>query len=60
MKARAELTSAVHLQLRVAYQAHLDAQPPTCSMDDKGAAFANWLRAREVSFSRGDVSRKEP
>ncbi len=52
------LTPERQLELRMAYQAHLDAQPPTCSMDDKVAAFADWLAARDVSFSLKDVSRK--
>jgi len=58
MKTWAELTPEEQLALRMEYQAHLDAQPPTCSMDDKVTAFANWLASRDVAFSRGDVSRK--
>lgn len=58
MKAWAELTAAEQLALREAYQGHLDTQPPTCSMDDKVTAFANWLAARDVAFSLKDVSRK--
>ena len=60
MKAWTDLTAEAQLVLRVAYQAHLDAQPPTCSMDDKVTAFADWLAHRDVSFSQADVSRKEP
>ncbi|MCB1355997.1 MAG: hypothetical protein KDK53_05695 [Maritimibacter sp.] len=58
MKAWAELTAAEQLALREAYQAHLDTLPPTCSMDDKVTAFANWLADRDVAFSLKDVSRK--
>ena len=58
MKAWAELTPDEQLALRLAYQAHLDTQPRSCSMDDKVTAFANWLASRDVSFSREDVSRK--
>jgi len=60
MKTWADLTEAEQLELRLAYQAHLDAQPPTCSMDDKVTAFADWLAKRDVAFSLRDVSRKEP
>ena len=60
MKAWAELTADQQLALRTAYQAHLDTLPPTCSMDDKVAAFAAWLADRDVGFSPADVSRKEP
>ena len=59
MKAWAELTAAEQLALRLAYQAHLDGLPPTCAMDDKVAAFADWLAARDVAFSLADVSRKD-
>mgnify|MGYP001057670491 CR=1 FL=1 len=60
MTAWADLTQAAQLELRIADQAHFDAQPPRCSMDDKVAAFANWLRQSDARFSREDVSRKEP
>ncbi|MEJ1992493.1 MAG: hypothetical protein P8X50_12565 [Maritimibacter sp.] len=58
MRAWGDLTSEEQLELRLAYQAHLDSQPRTCSMDDKISAFANWLVAREVLFSREDLSRR--
>lgn len=58
MKAWQELTSGEQLQLRLDYQAHLDSLPPTCNLDDKVAAFAKWLSARDVAFSLQDVSRK--
>ena len=58
MKAWADLTAAEQLELRIAYQAHLDAQPPSCSMDDKVTAFANWLALRDVRSSHEDVSRR--
>lgn len=58
MKAWAELTADEQLALREAYQVHLDTLPPTCSMDDKVTAFANWLATRDVAFSLKDVSRR--
>ncbi|MCB1337339.1 MAG: hypothetical protein KDK10_07775 [Maritimibacter sp.] len=58
MKAWKELDAEAQLKLRLDYQAHLDRQPKTCSLDDKVAAFAEWLAARDVAFSREDVSRK--
>jgi hypothetical protein len=56
MKAWGDLTSEEQLKLRLDYQAHLDTLPPSCSLDDKVAAFADWLATREVAFSRADVS----
>lgn len=53
-----DLTSDEQLQLRLAYQAHLDSLPPSCSLDDKVSAFAAWLAARDVAFSIEDVSPK--
>lgn len=53
-----ELTSEKQLQLRMDYQAHLDSLPPTCSLDDKVSAFAEWLASRDVAFSIEDVSPK--
>ncbi len=58
MKAWTDLTADEQLQLRLDYQAHLDTLPKTCSLDDKVAAFADWLATREVAFSREDLSRK--
>ena len=58
MKAWAELTADELLALREAYQVYLDTLPPTCSMDDKVTAFANWLATRDVAFSLKDVSRR--
>ena len=58
MKAWKELTADEQLQLRLDYQAHLDTLPPTCSLDDKVSAFAEWLAQRDVAFSAGDLSRK--
>jgi hypothetical protein len=60
MKAWAELSSDDQLRLRLAYQAHLDSLPPTCNLDDKVAAFADWLARHDVAFSLEDVSRKQP
>lgn len=53
-----ELTPEKQLQLRMDYQAHLDSLPPTCSLDDKVSAFAEWLASRDVAFSIEDVSPK--
>jgi len=53
-----DLTPDQQLQLRMDYQAHLDSLPPTCSLDDKVTAFANWLASRDVAFSIEDVSPK--
>jgi hypothetical protein len=58
MKAWKDLTADEQLQLRLDYQAHLDTLPPTCALDDKVAAFADWLAARDVAFSLADVSRR--
>ncbi len=55
----AELTAETQLDLRIAYQAHLDTLPPSCSLDDKVTAFATWLAARDVGFSAEDVSRRQ-
>lgn len=60
MKAWGELTAEEQLRLRIDYQAHLDSLPPTCSLDDKVKAFADWLATRDVAFSLEDVSRKRP
>ena len=50
-----ELTGARQTELRVAYQAELDALPPTCSLETKVARFARWLAGRGVSFSMADM-----
>jgi hypothetical protein len=55
-----DLTPEQQLQLRMDYQAHLDSLPPTCSLDDKVAAFAAWLASRDVAFSIEDVSPRRP
>lgn len=43
--------------LRSAYQTELDAQPLTCSLDQKMARFAAWLAERGVSFTWDDLRR---
>ncbi len=58
MRAWGDLTSEEQLELRLAYQAHLDRLPRSCSLDDKVAAFADWLAGHDVAFSRDDLSRK--
>lgn len=58
MKSWSDLNPDEQLDLRMAYQAHLDTLPPTCSLDDKITAFARWLAERDVRFSSDDVSRK--
>lgn len=58
MKTWHDLSSDEQLQLRLDYQAYLDSLPPTCSLDDKVAAFAMWLAERDVSFSAEDLRRK--
>lgn len=60
MRAWKDLSEAEKLQLRMDYQAHLDSLPPTCSLDDKVSAFAEWLASRDVAFSIEDVSPKRP
>jgi len=53
-----QLDAREQLQLREAYGHYLDSLPPTCSLDDKVSAFANWLASRDVAFSIDDVSPK--
>jgi len=45
------------LALRNDYQAELDVQPLTCSLDEKMARFTKWLEERGVSFSMDDLRR---
>ena len=53
------LDAEAQLALRLDYQAHLDSLPPTCSLDDKVAAFADWLARRGIAFEMSDLSRKQ-
>lgn len=58
MRLWSELSPTEQLELREAYQKVLDAEPRTCSMDEKVARFSNWLAARQIAFSAEDISRK--
>lgn len=58
MKPWRDLTSDEQLKLRLDYQAYLDTLPPTCSLDDKVAAFAGWLAEQGVAFSAEDLRRR--
>jgi len=60
MKNWADLDPEAQLKLQVAYQAHLDLQPRTCSMDEKIARFSAWLGARDVAFGAADLKRRAP
>ncbi len=54
----AELDEETRLQLREDYQAELDANPRTCSLDEKMARFTEWLAGRGVSFTMEDLRRR--
>lgn len=54
----AELDDKTRLRLRQDYQAELDANPRTCSLDEKMARFTNWLADRGVSFTMDDLRRR--
>jgi len=47
------------MRLRTDYQAELDKQPLTCSLDEKMARFTKWLAERGVSFTTDDLRRKK-
>ena len=51
----ASLSADEQLALRNDYQSELDAQPLTCSLDEKMARFTNWLAERGVAFSMDDL-----
>jgi len=54
----AELDEDARLKLRQDYQAELDANPRTCSLDEKMARFTEWLSERGVSFTVDDLRRR--
>jgi hypothetical protein len=43
-------------ELQIAYQAELDALPPTCSLETKVERFARWLADQGVAFTMDDMS----
>jgi len=53
------LSAEEQTALRSAYQAELDKEPLTCSLDTKVERFARWLAARGVSFSMDDLRRRK-
>jgi hypothetical protein len=54
----ASLDDKTRLELRRDYQAELDTQPTTCSLDEKMARFTAWLETRGVSFTMEDLRRR--
>ena len=44
------LDDDARIKLRMAHEAWLDSQPPTCSLDTKMTRFVHWLAGRGVSF----------
>lgn len=52
-----DLGSDEQLELRMAYQSELDANPLTCSLEEKTARFTRWLAERGISFSADDLRR---
>ena len=54
----AELSPDERLALQRDYQAELDTQPLTCSLDEKMARFTKWLAERGVSFTMDDLRRR--
>ena len=54
----AALDEDARLALRRDYQAELDSQPTTCSLDEKMARFTAWLETRGVSFTMEDLRRR--
>ena len=53
-----DLPEARQQELLAAYQAELDAQPPTCSLETKVVRFANWLAGQGVAFSKDDLVKR--
>lgn len=58
MRAWPDLSPDEQLALRLDYQKVLDAEPRTCSMDEKVARFAGWLASQDIRFTTDDISRK--
>lgn len=54
----ADLDEKAQTALRIDYQAELDANPRTCSLDEKMARFTKWLAERGVSFTMEDLRRR--
>lgn len=54
----AALDDDKRLELRRDYQAEIDRQPLTCSLDEKMARFTAWLAERGVSFTMDDLKRR--
>ncbi len=54
----AALDKETQTRLRLDYQAELDANPRTCSLDEKMARFTEWLAGRGVSFTMDDLRRR--
>lgn len=55
LKSWSALTPQEQLALRQDYQAEIDKQPLTCSIDEKVARFTAWLAERGVAFSTEDL-----
>lgn len=53
-----DLDKDEQLRLRLDYQAVLDEEPRTCSLDEKTARFTGWLAGRGVAFSPDDLPRR--
>jgi hypothetical protein len=54
----ADLDAEARLKLQRDYQAELDTQPLTCSLDEKMDRFTKWLAERGVSFTMEDLRRR--
>ena len=54
----AALDAEARLALQRDYQAELDKQPLTCSLDEKMDRFSKWLATRGVSFTMADLKRR--
>ncbi|MBW8285382.1 MAG: hypothetical protein K0M55_17455 [Rhizobium sp.] len=58
LKPWSRLTDDERGALQAAYQAELDKEPPTCSLETKVERFARWLATQGVAFSMDDVNAK--